>query len=176
MLFRSGTGATVGKYLGPDHMMKGGLGAFAVEKDGVRLGAVVAVNCLGDVFDYETNEKVAGLRTMDTVDAMSENIRVFKDVFKGNTTIGCLVTNAKLTKTQATKLAGLGHNGYARAIRPVHTSADGDTIYTMASGIVDADHDALGAMASEVMARAILTAVREAKTAYGVPAAADLAK
>lgn len=176
----AGTGASVGKFLGPDRMMKSGLGTYAVEIGDVQCGAVVAVNALGDITDIYSGEKIAGILSpdgteiMDTCEIMYEEIGKEKNVFTGNTTIGCVITNAKLTKDQANKLASIAHNGYAKTISPVHTSADGDTIFVMATGKVDVNPDSLGALATEVMARAIMDAGRSAEAAYGLKSSRDL--
>ena len=173
----AGTGASVGKFLGPDRMMKSGLGIHAVQIGDVQCGAVVAVNALGDVIDYDTGKRIAGILTEDktalssTEEVMYGEIGKNRNVFSGNTTIGCVITNAKLTKVQANKLASIAHNGYAKAISPVHTSADGDTIFVMATGEVDVGPDALGALATEVMARAICRGIKAAEPAYGLKAA-----
>jgi len=170
-----GTGATVGKFFGIDRMMKSGVGIYAVQAGAVQCAAIVAVNALGDVYDPETGEQIAGLLNEDktamisTVSAMYDEIGKSRNVFSGNTTIGCVITNARLTKPQCNKLASVAHNGLARAIRPVHTSADGDTIFVLATGEVEVGADGLGALASEVMAKAIARAARKAKPAYGLP-------
>lgn len=175
----AGTGAAVGKFLGMEHMMKGGLGTYALEIGGLQVGAVVAVNALGDVVDVDTGKKIAGLLNDDhtglsnTEETMYAQFAQNKNVFSGNTTICCVVTNAKLTKTQANKLASMAHDGLARAIRPVHTMADGDTVFLMATGEIQAMPDAVGALAAEVVARAINRAVRKAEPAYGLKAAGD---
>jgi len=175
----AGTGATVGKFHGVAHMMKSGLGTYGVQIGALQVAAIVAVNALGDVVDVDTGKRIAGLLNEDntalsnTEEAMYAQYAEDKNVFSGNTTIGCIVTNAKLTKSQANKLASIAHNGYARAIRPVHTMADGDTIFVMATGEVEAMPDAVGALATEVMARAINRAVRMAEPAYGLKAARD---
>ncbi len=172
--FGAGTGATVGKYLGLEYLMKSGLGAYAVEIGNVKIGAIVAVNALGDIYDIDTGEIIKGLLNEEkngfrsTYKEMLKNLEVDKNVFAGNTTIGCIITNAKLSKPQANRLAEIGHNGYAQAIKPVHTSADGDTIFAMASGLVDVNSDSLNALGSEVMARAIMNGARTSKSAYGI--------
>ncbi len=178
----AGTGASVGKFLGPDRMMKSGLGVYGMQIGEVQCAAIVAVNALGDVLDYHTGKTIAGILSEDkkslasTLEIMYEEIGKARNVFSGNTTIGCIVTNAKLTKDQANKLASIAHNGYAKTISPVHTSADGDTIFVMATGEVEVGPDALGALAVEVMGRAINKAARSAKAAYGLPAAGDFAE
>ncbi len=176
----AGTGATVGKFKGLEHLMKSGLGTYAVQSGDLMIGAVVAVNALGDVFDVDTGEEIAGMlcedgKTFDVTDkAMWESVQVDKNVFTGNTTIGFLITNADLTKDQCNKLADMAHDGYARAIKPVHTSADGDTIFFLAKGDVKVNQDALGDLGAYVMAKAINDAVRSAESAYGAKAAKDL--
>ncbi|RKX86086.1 MAG: peptidase S58 family protein, partial [Spirochaetes bacterium] len=96
--------------------------------------------------------------------------------FSGNTTIGCIAVNANLTKAEATKVSMMAHDGYARAINPIHTMYDGDTIFCMATGTVKADPTTIGAIAAEVMADAIVNAVKSAETAYGIPCYNDIAR
>jgi L-aminopeptidase/D-esterase-like protein len=161
------------------HMMKSGLGTYAVQIGELQVAAIVAVNALGDVVDVDTGKRIAGLLNEDNTKLSNTEETIYaqyaddKNVFSGNTTIGCIVTNAKLTKSQATKLASIAHNGFARAIRPVHTMADGDTIFVMATGEVEVMPDAAGALATDVMARAINRAARMAEPAYGLKAARD---
>lgn len=175
----AGTGATVGKIMGIEHMMKSGIGYFAMQVGDLKVGAIVAVNALGDVVDQSTNRTLAGVLNKDKteIDSTSrivlENYDQKRNVFSGNTTIGCVVTNAKLTKVQANKLASISHNGYADVIRPVHTMNDGDSIFTMAFGEVDADVLAVGILAQEVTAKAINRAVLAAEPAYGLLCAND---
>lgn len=178
----AGTGATVGKFRGPAGMMKSGLGIYAAQINNVQCAAIVAVNALGDIFDYDDKHLLAGLLTedgeqlADSVKVMYEQIDHSRELWGGNTTIGCIITNAKLDKCQCNKLATVAHNGYAQAIRPVHSSADGDTIFVLASGEVEVGVDALGALATEVMARAINRAATEAESAYGLKSARDISK
>ncbi|WP_027398359.1 P1 family peptidase [Anaerovorax odorimutans] len=175
----AGTGATIGKFLGTSNMMKSGIGIYALKIGELQVAAVVSVNALGDVIDVDTGKRIAGLLNKDhtkisnTEETMYEKYSNNVNVFNGNTTIGCIITNAKLTKSQANKIASITHNGYARAIRPVHTMADGDTIFVMSTGEVDVFPDAVGALSSEVMARAINRAVIKAKSAYGLKSASD---
>ena len=179
--YGAGTGASVGKYRGPERMMKGGLGACAVEAGLLQVGAISAVNALGDVFGQKGNQ-LAGLLSEDkmsmisTSEAVKDDIARMFDVFKGNTTISCIITNGKLTKAQCTKLASIAHDGYARAIQPVHTTADGDTIFVMATGEVDVNFDALAVIATEQIAAAIEDAVLQAEPAYGLKSASDFMK
>ncbi len=165
----AGIGATVGKFLGTEYMMKSGLGTYAVQTGTVKCGAIVVVNALGDVVDIETGEILAGMLNeaknsfANTEKIMLEQISKERNVFNGNTTLGCIITNVKITKTQCNKLAQIVHNAYARAIRPVHTYADGDTIFIMSTCEVEADIMGLGVLATNVMAKAINNAVIEGK-------------
>ena len=176
----AGCGATVGKLAGMETCMKTGIGSFAVQLGELQVGAVVALNALGDIFDWRTGRQVAGLLTEDrgafrgTEALMRASIRAVENKFTGNTTLGVVLTNAAFSKAALCKIAGMAHDGYARAIRPVHTSADGDSIYAVSFGDVEADQDLVGALAAEVTAEAILRAVESAESAYGFPAARDL--
>ena len=178
--YGAGCGATVGKCEGMDFCMKTGIGSYAVELGPLKIGAVVAVNAFGDVFDWKTGQKVAGLLTKDkkgfrsTVDVMKEKVVPIDNRFVGNTTLGVVMTNADLNKTQLCKIAGMAHDGYACSIRPVHTSVDGDSIYAVSVGDVKADQDLVGTLAAEVMSEAILRAVFSAESAYGFVSAKDL--
>lgn len=178
--YGAGCGATVGKAAGMECCMKTGIGSYAVELGPLKIGAVVAVNAFGDIFDWKTGRKIAGLLTEDksafrsTAELMKERVKPVANKFVGNTTLGVVMTNAALDKTQLCKIAGMTHNGYARSIRPVHTSVDGDSIYAVSVGDVEADQDLIGMLAAEVMGEAILRAVYSAESAYGFPAAKDL--
>lgn len=175
----AGCGATVGKVLGHGRCMKGGLGTASLQVGELVVGALVAVNALGDVVDPASGRIVAG--------ALAEDKKTFLDTeaflrtqslsaggAMGNTTLGVVATNARLTKAQASKLAQMAHDGYARAIRPVHTMLDGDTIFSLATGRVEADLNQVGALAAQAMAQAILRAVQAAEGVGGIPAARDL--
>ena len=178
--FGAGTGATVGKLLGMEHCMKSGIGSFAVQIGDLKVGALVAVNALGDVYDWKNGCKVAGLLAddrktfLDTEQVACQKIDVVENKFVANTTLGVVITNAQFDKTRLCKIAGMAHDGYARAIRPVHTTADGDSIYAVSLGTVQADQDVVGALGAQVMAEAILRAVRAARPAYGLPALSEL--
>lgn len=178
--FGAGTGATVGKLAGMETCMKSGIGSYAVQIGELRVGAIVAVNALGDIYDWKTGRKVAGLLApdrhtfLDSEEEVFRNYEVVENKFVGNTTIGVVVTNAAFAKTQLCKIAGMAHDGYARSIRPVHTTADGDSIYAVSLGTVAADQDMVGALAARVMSEAILRAVRSCGSGYGHPGAADL--
>ncbi len=169
----AGTGCTVGKCRGLDRAMKSGFGAYAVETNGLRVGAMVAVNAFGDVYDGE-GKVLAGLRTPDGAALSCSLTEIMQDAaassggtFGGNTTLGIVVTNGRFSKAELTKIAGMTHNGYARAIRPVHTCVDGDSIYALSTGHAKATPDQVGALAAHVMERAIVRAVKSARSAYG---------
>lgn len=168
-----GMGATVGKFFGPKKSMKGGFGSYCLQVGNLKVGAVVGVNCLGDVIDPSTGKIIAGALKedlsgfIDTEETMIGNYNKENDVFKGNTTIGIIVTNAKLTKAQANKIASMAHNGFGRTMRPAHTMFDGDTIFTMATNKVEADINVVGLLAARVMERAIIRGIKEAKGDYG---------
>ena len=176
----AGTGASVGKILGMERAMKSGLGSYALQVEGLQVGALVAVNCLGDVVDPLTGEKLAGPlnddgRTMaDTEEIMIRSFAEKKDLFSGNTTIGVVATNAALTKAQATKLASMAQNGYARTMRPAHSMVDGDTIFALATGGIEADLSVVGLLAARVMERAVIAAVKSAESLCGLKCYADI--
>ena len=178
--YGAGCGATVGKIAGMDTCMKSGIGSYAIQIGELKIGAVVAVNALGDIYDWKTGKKIAGLLAedrqgfRDTLVYMAGDISS-KDKFTGNTTIGVIITNASFEKSQLCKIAGMAHDGYARSIRPVHTTADGDSIYAVSAGSVAADQDLVGSFAALVMSEAINRAVMSAETAYGFVSASDLA-
>ncbi|MFH1102905.1 MAG: P1 family peptidase [Pseudomonadota bacterium] len=176
----AGTGATVGKIMGMGRAMKSGLGSYALHIGELKVGAIVALNSLGDIIDPQTGEKLAGplnddKRTLaDTEDIMIRSYFNKKNLFGGNTTICVVATNALLTKSQATKLASMAQNGYARTIRPAHTMFDGDTIFAMALGQVEADLTVVGLMAARVVERAVIAAVKNTQPLCGLKCYADL--
>lgn len=178
----AGAGATVGKLLGMARAMKGGVGSAALTlPGGLTVAALVAVNALGDVIDPATGKVIAGVRTADGLGLADARLLLRagatqKPPFGASTTIGVVATNARLTKTQATKVAQMAHDGLARSIAPVHTLADGDAIFALATGALagDADVSTVGALAADAVAAAVVRAVREAKGLPGLPAAGDL--
>lgn len=181
----AGAGATVGKLFGPACAMKGGLGSASVTVDGVTVGAVVAVNAVGDVVDPATGAPIAGARRKDgeglrnSARAVLAGDAPWALLSGSNTTIGVIATDAPLSKARATRLAGAGHDGLARAIRPVHTLSDGDTLFALATGHARApDFNVLCVMAAEAVAHACVAAVRAANTlrlgSLVLPAASDL--
>lgn len=178
----AGTGATVGKIRGGEYSMKGGLGTYCLKVGDLYVGAIVAVNCLGDVIDPSTGKAVAGVLNEDkksigcTEDIMTADYDKSKNLFVGNTTIGVIATNAKMNKSQANKVASMAHNGYARTMRPAHSMVDGDTIFTMATGEVEADTNVVGLLSARVMEQAVLRAVKSADSLAGFKCYADLNK
>lgn len=176
----AGTGATVGKFYGKDYAMKSGIGMYAVSLGDLKVGAIVTVNALGDIYDFETGQQIAGLLSEDKEGLRSTEVEFYqsyakmKNLFTGNTTIGAIVTNAKFSKSEMKKIASMAQNGYARAIRPVHTTADGDSIYALSVGEVNADLNVTGTLASHVMAMAIKKAVQSTQPMYGLKAYSDL--
>lgn len=178
----AGTGATVGKIRGIKHAMKGGLGTYCVQVGNMMVGAIVAVNCLGDVIDPSTGKIVAGafqetpFAFLDCEAGMIEQHETITNAFAGNTTIGIIVTNVEMTKAQANKVASMAHDGYGRTMRPAHTMFDGDTIFSLSVGKVVADINVVGLLATRVMEQAILCAVQHATSLGGYKAYQDLKK
>lgn len=175
-----GCGATVGKIAGMEYCMKSGIGSYAVQLGDLQVGAIVVTNALGDIYNWRTGEQIAGLLTEDktalrsTADYMKQITEVVENKFTGNTTLAVVITNASFNKSQLCKIAGMGHDGYARSIHPVHTSADGDSIYAVSVGDVQCDQDLVGTLASEVVSEAIVRAVENADSAYGYPSASEI--
>ena len=164
-----GSGASVGKILGPENSMKSGLGSASLVVGDLVVSAMICLNSFGDiykgdkqiggVYDYK-NKKL--LSTIDIMKSKAGNI----EFLNTNTTIGVVATNAILTKAQGNKIASVSHNGLARTIRPVHTLVDGDTIFTMATNKVKADINLISVLAVEAVEKAVINALESAKS-YG---------
>lgn len=169
----AGTGASVGKFLGNKHAMKSGLGGASIQLGrGIVVGAIAAVNALGDVHDPITGEFVAGIRTKKkTLEWMRTASRM--PILRRNTVIGVVAVNANFSKADMTRIAQMAHDGMARAVRPAHTQFDGDTIFALATGGKRADLSTVGAFAAEAFATAVVRAVRTAVSAGGLPGLAD---
>lgn len=168
----AGTGATVGKLLGMDRAVKAGIGCATEVAGGLCVQAWVAVNAVGEVVD-EAGNILAGIRGEDA-GTWRPALEIIRDgaaraAFGTNTSIGCVITNARLTKAEATKVAQMAHDGLARAIRPVHTPVDGDTLYALSLGGVEADVLTVGSLAAEAVAAAVRRAVRMATPLAGLP-------
>jgi L-aminopeptidase/D-esterase-like protein len=182
----AGAGAVIGKIFGFEHAMKGGIGSASVTVDGVTVGAIVACNALGDVVDPDSGTVLAGARTADGKGLRDSRRSLLRGesaqpmLAGSNTTIGVIATDAVLTKVQASRLATVGHDGLARAINPVHTLSDGDTLFALATGASGRSPGmmTLCAMAAEATALAVVRAIRAARgiTVGGLrlPAAGDL--
>jgi len=182
----AGAGATVGKLFGATRAMKGGIGTAAVKlndgKSSLIVGAIIALNAVGDVMDPKTGRVIAGARTKDgksLLGAMNAILRgePLPPMLGGTaTTIGVVATDAKLDKAQATKVAQMAHDGLARTINPIHTASDGDTLFAVATGRSSrpANVTLIGALAAEAMARAVVRAMKAAKGIAGFPAASDI--
>ncbi len=175
----AGTGASVGKMAGMPFAMKSGVGTASLEiGGGLRVAALVAVNAVGDVIDPQTGQIVAGARGPDGTFFNSLELLKARAAMSAvpptNTVIGVVATNARLTKAGANKMASMAHDGLARVVRPAHTMFDGDTIFALATGDLDADLSTVGAFASEVFAQACLRAVRLAGSLGGLPGLANL--
>jgi L-aminopeptidase/D-esterase-like protein len=180
----AGSGATVGKALGMERAMKGGIGS-AVERtaSGIAVGAVVAVNCWGEVVDPNDGRVIAGPRGEnpgeyeDSIEALRKNPPL-SPFSNENSTVGVVATDAMLTKEQAYRVAVIAQTGLARTIRPVHTPVDGDLIFSLATCLNDAPTDVLqiGALAARAVERAIISAVLEATSLDGMPTASEWRK
>jgi L-aminopeptidase/D-esterase-like protein len=186
----AGTGATVGKILGLEQAMKSGIGTASLHiGDDLIVGAIAAVNCFGDVVDPHTGKIVAGARAildsppkMGSKGYFADSLKVMQILAgtkefgfssRENTVIGVVATNARLNKEQINKVAQMAQDGIARTVRPAHTMVDGDTIFALATGELNVDVNIAGAFAAEVVAQAVLRAVRSARPAAGLPALAE---
>ena len=180
----AGTGATVGKILGLGRAMKSGLGTASIHLGGgLLVGGIVAVNAFGDVIDPRTGEILAGARALGSREAFADTLAVMKTLVgkailrfagRGNTVIGVVATNARFNKEEANIVARMAHDGLARAIRPAHTMLDGDTLFALATGKKKADVNTVGAYAAEVIATAIVRAVKAAEGVEGLLAWRDV--
>lgn len=165
----AGTGASVGKLLGMKQATKSGLGIYAIQVGELKIAAVVAVNAFGDIFNPENGQKVGGLLDparkvfIDLEQAFLSFMSAPKDLFNSNTTIGCVITNAKFDKAKLNKIASMTRNAYARCINPVGTMADGDSIYACSVGEVVSDVNLVGTLSAKVMQKAILKAIESSK-------------
>ena len=176
----AGAGATLGKAAGMGRSMKGGVGSAAITlQSGLIVAALVVVNAAGDVIDPANGQVVAGVRTADGK-AFADARKLLRTggaaaaAARQNTTLGVVATNARLTKTEATRVSQMAHDGYARALAPSHTPGDGDVIFTLATGAAASDVGLVGALAADVMADAIVRAARQATGLPGIPAVRDL--
>jgi len=173
----AGAGATVGKFFGIDRAMKGGIGTASLTVRDVTVGAIVAVNAIGNVIDPANGRVLAGVRSSD----LKTKLDLIEEILPPSlspgsaTTIGVVATNAAITKAEAQTVAQMAHDGLARTIVPSHTMVDGDTIFVMATGDAKgANPTLLGLMAAEAVAASIVRAVLAAQSLPNLPAARDL--
>ena len=165
----AGTGASVGKLLGMKQATKAGLGVHAVQVGDLKIAAIIVVNAFGDIFDSSNAQKIAGLMDperkvfWDLEETFVKMVTTPQNLFKTNTTIGCVICNAKFDKAKLNKIASMTRNAYARCINPVGTMADGDSIYACSIGEVVSDVNVVGSLSAKVMEQAIKKAVESAK-------------
>lgn len=191
--FGAGCGASIGKYAGVDHAMKSGIGSCLLRQGDLLVGAIVAVNAFGDIYDWKTGQKTAGgheeTGRLYTREEMLTFLRAFEKqriLSAQNTTIGIVFTNAPFSKPQLCKIAAMAHDGFARSIYPVHTSGDGDSIIALSVcgnscgeqgvSVPQAGMDTVGSLAAWAASEAILRGVRSAVSAFGLPAASDFCR
>lgn len=178
--YGAGCGATIGKMLGKDYAMKSGIGSYCIKIGDLIVGALVIVNAYGDVYNYKTGLKYAGMvdyktsKFLDTNEVIYSLLNPNENKFVSNTTLGVVFTNAYFDKHQLNKMASVTHNGYARCIKPVHTSCDGDSIYALSIGDLKYDLDMVSTIAQDVMSEAILKAIDSANKLHGYKAKKDL--
>ncbi len=177
----AGAGATVGKLFGFSQAMKAGIGTCCLQSGELKVGALVAVNAVGDIRDPQSGRLLAGARTpdgkglIDTTATLLRNPAAKAALQGANTTIGVIAVNAALDKAGMTKIAQMGHDGLARTIYPAHTAMDGDTLFALCNGrIQEKDLTLIGTLAAEAVARAVIRAVLTAEGIAGYPAACDL--
>ena len=162
--YGAGCGATVGKIKGPEYAMKGGIGSYSIKlENGLVVSALIAVSAFGDV--YEGGKVIAGVLDNSKTKILNSYELMKQGINKGgfsidNTTIGVVATNAKLDKAGCKKISQMAHDGYAKAIFPIHTSHDGDTIFTMSTGEIETDITLLGSLAVEVVEKSIINAIK----------------
>lgn len=172
----AGTGATVGKLTTMRRSMKSGLGIYACKVGNLKMAAIVVVNALGDIFDYDTKEKIAGMLNHDRTDFADIETEMYRGIqvgfhsgeteekqYASNTTIGVIITNGKFSKADMNKIASMTRNAYARCINPVGTTADGDTIYAVSAGEIEAEINTAGILAARTMGEAIKRAIIQSR-------------
>lgn len=178
--YGAGTGATVGIVTGEEHAMKGGIGYHCIQHGKLTVSAVVAVNAVGDVYDEVQQKVIAGVRRPGcehlgfAEEAFLARYDDPNDLFSGgNTVIGCVMTNATFPKAKVNKLADLAHNGIARAIRPAHTTYDGDTMFFLCANEIEATFESVSILAVEAVRQAIIKGVQSAESYQQIVASQD---
>lgn len=178
----AGTGATVGKYYGISNCMKGGIGSASIVSGNLVVGALAVVNSFGDIVNPESGKIIAGTlddkkeQFVDTNRLLTDNILPRGNPFIQNTTLGVVATNARLSKAEAKRLSMSAHDGFARCISPSHTIYDGDTVFSLAIGEVEANFNQLNALAAQVMAISVQRAILKASSLHGIISYRDLRK
>ncbi|MBM7542573.1 P1 family peptidase [Amphibacillus cookii] len=176
----AGLGATVGKCCGSDYAMKGGVGHYAVELRGIKVAALIAVNSFGDIINPKTGKVLAGAYDrsqhmfLDSEQQLFNQMTQSTNHFSGNTTIGVVMTNVKATKAQMNKIASIAHDGLARTMRPSHSFVDGDTLFTLSSNEEEADLNVISMLATTVVEKAIINAIKSAQSVEGCPSYQDV--
>ena len=178
--YGAGTGASVGKLFMMKRAMKSGIGFYAVDVNGLKVGAAAVINAFGDI--YENGKRIAGLLNEEKTalseisvkEGMYKNIAPVENRFTGNTSICCVITNAKFDKSQMNKIAAMASNGLVRAVSPVNTTADGDSVYAMSTGDFTADINAVGTLAADVLEKACINAVKNTEEMFGFKAFKNL--
>lgn len=158
----AGTGAIVGKLAGLNRAQKSGIGYYAISLGDLQIGALAVVNAVGDIFNYRTGEKIAGVldKNREKFSSIEDEMYLsYLSESMENTTLGVVFTNAKFNQAQMSKVASMTRAGFARSINPVSTMADGDTIYAVSLGDIIADINLVGALSANVMSRAIEDAI-----------------
>ncbi|MCF8001607.1 MAG: P1 family peptidase [Halanaerobiales bacterium] len=180
--FGAGAGASIGKYNGMKFAMKSGLGTYAIKINNLKIGAIVVVNCFGDIVNPENGNIIAGAFDkekngfLDAEEELVKQLKRDKNVFSNNTTIGAIITNAKLDKSEANKIASIAHDGYAKTMIPSHSLVDGDTIFTLTNNKFNVNLNTIGVLSVKVMSEAIINAVKYSKGKYGLKSFSDLEK
>ena len=178
--YGAGTGASIGKLFLRERAMKSGIGFYAVDINGLKVGAAAVINAFGDI--HENGKRIAGLLNEETTalsefsvkEGMYKNIVPVENRFTGNTSICCVITNAKFDKSQMNKIAAMASNGLVRAVSPVNTTADGDSVYAMSTGNFSADINTVGTLAADTLEKACLNAVKNAESMFGFKGFKDL--
>lgn len=178
----AGTGATVGKCLGPSYAMKGGLGVAAFQIENLQVAAVVAVNSFGDIIDPTSNKIIAGVYDRQRQQLLNAEKQLLLQLdqssnrFSHNTSIGVVLTNAKASKAEMNKLASIAHDGFARTMRPSHTLVDGDTIFAMSSNEIEVDLNVVSMLAVHATQQAVVNGIMTAQSTHHFPSYQDTCK
>ena len=162
----AGTGATVGKIAGISRAQKSGIGYYAMSFGDLQIGAITVLNAVGDVFDYKSSEKIAGILDINR----KEFANIFDEMYlqkykttEENTTLSVILTNTKFSQSQMSKVAQMASYGLSRSINPVCTMSDGDTVYAVSLGDIEADISLVGSLSAIAISESINDAVNSSK-------------